>query len=1013
MLLLGGSVWLGRQRIASHFVDEYLADAGVPAAYSITRLSPFSQRIENLRLGDPAHPDLIARRVDLGWRYGLTGPVLASVEADGVRLTGQWRDGRLSLGSIDKLLPHSSSGGPALPDLRLALTDARGTFVTPAGTIGASLTGAGNLARDFGGSATIDAPKLTIGGCTIGRTSTKLAIRIANKAPHVRGPIAIGGADCPSQAITIGAGTAQADLIIAPALDSANGRIALAGFAGRSGTIQFGALQGTVGFVHDPADTHGRVDLKIAGLRTHMGRAGSASIAGDYLLLAGERTFNGAIGLGDVAARRDIAMAATRGAQAAAGTPIGPVAARIGQAIGAMLTGADIEAQVAYAGVRARQSVRIDQAVVRSHRGEAMLSGSAASDAQGWKIDGHLSGAALPTLALSAGQAGKKAPFVATVRMQPYAADGSHLALAPLRIEMGADATRFATIATVDGSLGSGRIEGLTVPIAGRISRAGELRVGEGCSPIAFRQLRIASLTLDPGHITLCGQPLVRRGPDGALRIAAEASDVTLRGRSGTAPIVVHAARLRLDGTNAFGAEQLAVALGEENDDPTRLTVIKLDGSIGPRGPEGTFADAAGSIRNVPLALSGGSGTWRLDNGALHLAGKIGVADRGATARFTPLTSGDVTLALVDGRIDATASLHTPRFDKPVATVTLQHDLTTGIGGARLDVPGITFVRDRFQPEMLTPVTEGVVANVVGTVSGKGRIDWTPAGVTSSGDFSTDRIDLAAAFGPVTGLSGSIHFTDLLGLVTAPHQEVRIAQINPGVIVADGIAHYQMLGSDRVKIEDAAWPFAGGTLTLDPSTLDFTQTAQRQLTFHIARLDAGAFIQQLDFPNLSATGTFDGKLPMIFDMTGGRIEGGALQSRGGGTLAYVGELSNAQLGTAGKLAFDALKAIRYSTLGISLDGRLDGEIVSRVNFQGVREAAGDQSIVTRMIHNLPFRFNIEIHAPFRGLVGSAQAYANPAILLRSAIKPPVLPEGAQPVGVQPGPVQPQESGPVR
>ena len=249
----------------------------------------------------------------------------------------------------------------------------------------------------------------------------------------------------------------------------------------------------------------------------------------------------------------------------------------------------------------------------------------------------------------------------------------------------------------------------------------------------------------------------------------------------------------------------------------------------------------------------------------------------------------------------------------------------------------------------------------------------------------------------MTGLLGTINFTDLLGLVTAPHQEARIAEINPGVAVADGVAHYRLLGGDRVAIEDARWPFAGGTLSLDPATLDFSRTAERKLTFQIAGLDAAAFIQQLDFPNIAATGTFDGRLPILFDENGGRIEMGALTARGPGTLAYVGELSSAELGTMGNLAFDALKAIRYSGLTISLDGKLDGEIVSRVRFDGVRQATGDRGLVARMIRNLPFRFNIEIRAPFRGLVGSAMSYVNPALLL------------------QPGqtPVQPADSAPAR
>jgi glutaconate CoA-transferase subunit B len=103
------------------------------------------------------------------------------------------------------------------------------------------------------------------------------------------------------------------------------------------------------------------------------------------------------------------------------------------------------------------------------------------------------------------------------------------------------------------------------------------------------------------------------------------------------------------------------------------------------------------------------------------------------------------------------------------------------------DVPGITF-GDNLQPDQLTRLTEGVIALVKGTISGNGRIDWNSSGkVTSTGDFTTNGIDLAAPFGPVTGMRGTIHFNDLLGLTTAPGQLMTVGSINPGILVENGV----------------------------------------------------------------------------------------------------------------------------------------------------------------------------------------------------------------------------------
>src|SRR5690606_11793045 len=116
---------------------------------------------------------------------------------------------------------------------------------------------------------------------------------------------------------------------------------------------------------------------------------------------------------------------------------------------------------------------------------------------------------------------------------------------------------------------------------------------------------------------------------------------------------------------------------------------------------------------------------------------------------------------------------------------------------------------------------QGVVALVRGTVRGSGRIDWNEGGVSSSGRFSTDSLDFAAAFGPVKGASGTIEFTDLLGLTTAPNQRLRVASINPGIEVTGGEIGIQVRNGEVLALQGGIWPFLGGTLTLRPIDIRF------------------------------------------------------------------------------------------------------------------------------------------------------------------------------------------------
>jgi hypothetical protein len=200
---------------------------------------------------------------------------------------------------------------------------------------------------------------------------------------------------------------------------------------------------------------------------------------------------------------------------------------------------------------------------------------------------------------------------------------------------------------------------------------------------------------------------------------------------------------------------------------------------------------------------------------------------------------------------------------------------------------------------------------------------------------------------------------------------VTLASVNPGIAVTGGVLRYQLLPGQNVKIEGARWPFSGGELVLEETVLDMGRPSDRRLTFRVAGMDAALFIEQFGFKNIAVTGVFDGVLPMIFDISGGRIvDGRMVVRRGGGTLAYVGEVSNADLGMMGKLAFDALKS-----LGM---------------FQ---ELTG-----------LPFKFNITITAPFRSLINSAQSLSDPRGLISQALPPDTELPGSAPVQA---PIQPK------
>jgi hypothetical protein len=111
-------VWLQRDRIADHYVQRSLAAKHVRASYRITQVALRTQRIENLVLGDPARPDLVAQSVEVDIGYGLGLPYVANVRVRGARLRGRLDAAGLHLGELDKFRDTRLYGALSPPGYR-------------------------------------------------------------------------------------------------------------------------------------------------------------------------------------------------------------------------------------------------------------------------------------------------------------------------------------------------------------------------------------------------------------------------------------------------------------------------------------------------------------------------------------------------------------------------------------------------------------------------------------------------------------------------------------------------------------------------------------------------------------------------------------------------------------------------------------------------------------------------------------------------------------------------------
>ncbi len=1029
-------VWFSREELADDLIASQLEDMGLEASYTIDRIGPRRQIVSQIVIGDPEHPDLTIERAEIRLvpRFPFVG--IGRVILEKPRLYGSYRDGKLSFGSLDPLLYEQPSTEPFMfPDMELVLDDARALIETDYGPVGAKAQGNGHLRGGFAGILAVNAPQLSFEGCDAQNATLFGEVSIDAERPGFSGPLRLASLDCPEQGVSLRDAGLNLQVRVDRNLAGFEGDAGLAGGALAIEGNRVEAVSGSSQFAWRKEALTASYELAVQGVDTPDLALGRLSVEGSARSSEGFEKLEIETDIDGAGLRPGPALFAALGdaADATSGTLLGPMLAQIRSALAREGRGSSLAANVTMRKTGQVLSAVVPQASLRGSSGSTLLSisrfqFSSSGDAPRFSGSFTTGGRGLPQISGRMENRGGSSDAVLRLRMAEYSAQGGSLSVPELQIERSAAGTiGFRGSAVASGAIPGGKAQALRLPIAGDWSADRGLSAWRECTDVSFASLTLASLTLEKRELELCPPSggAILRSDDAGTRIAAGTPGLDLAGHLGETQIALRSGAVGLAWPGNMTVRDVDITLGPP-DSATRFKLSELDAKID-SGLTGEFSGADMRLFAVPLDILDATGNWQYADGRLELTGgSLRVEDREAVDRFEPLIARDATLTLEDNRITADALLREPESERAVTQAHIVHDLGTGTGFADLDVDELVFDED-MQPDTLTKLALGVVANANGTVRGAGRIDWNADEVTSTGRFTTDNFDFAAAFGPVEGVSGTIEFTDLLGLVTAPRQRLRIHSFNPGIEVDEGELVYELDADYLMVIHGGRWPFIGGMLVLEPTQTRLAEAETRRYTLRLEAVDAGEFVQRMDLSNIAATGLFDGTVPLVFDENGGRIEQGHLQSRPpGGNLSYVGELTYEDLSTMANFAFDALRSLDYREMEIFLDGSLTGEIVTRVRFDGIRQGeSAKRNFVTKQLANLPIRFNVNIHAPFYKLITAIHSMYDPALvrdpreigLLDSQGRRTINPTLSLPPEVEPeelpldeAPIQPPESG---
>ena len=1005
--------WLTREQIARDIISDELERLGIPATYQISSIGPGEQVLTDLVVGDPARPDFTADRVTVELFYGLGPPEIGRVALVNPRLYGSYHGGKLSFGTLDAALFAPSEEPPALPSIDLILSDGRALIESDYGPVGIKAEGSGNLADGFVGLLAMSAPGLSGEGCLAQKMSVFGRVETAAGLPSFNGPVRLREMLCKDVDVALKSLDWQVDASASKDFSAFELGGALRAQTLRGGGFDIEAVEGTPRFSWNAEGLRARYEVAAQSVVNEAVTIASLNLDGgfraspDFAQLDADVKLEG----GGVGAGSSLKAQIAGLNQPSDAAVFAPLLERLGSGLERASDGNRIQADLGFKQRDGARSLVIPQALLRDRDGQSLASlsrvqlqfGDAASVP---KIDGNaiINGRDLPQLRARMEQSeGNRR--VMRIAMEPYTATGSSLALPDFTLVQAEDGSvTFSGTALASGSLAEdGKVDALALPISGGWAPSSGFALFDECSRIRVRSVTYSGMVLQQPTLDVCprkGAGL--RFVDGNLAVDLVAKPAKLAGRLADQRLRISTGAISYSSARGLDGRDMALELGE-GEDTSRFGLTSVTGKVDDEFA-GQFSGATFALAAVPLDIEQGAGNWRIEDGVLTVnQASLTVSDREEDPRFEPLITRDAVLTFADGVILAEGIAREPYSDRKVSRVSLRHDLSSGAGNARLYVEDLFFDealqpaagsdvclnRDRitpgFRPQTpgLSCLALGIVANVEGTVSGEGRIDWTADDITSSGTFTTKDANLAAAFGPVQGVSGTVVFTDLLDLTTAPNQTFTIRSINPGVEVFDGEVAFNLREGQVLEIERGSWPFMAGELALQPTVLDFRKPMDRRYTLVINGLDAAKFIQYMELGNLSATGVFDGSVPIVFDTDGnGRIEQGLLTSRPpGGNLSYIGELTYEDLGAMANFAFQSLRSLDFTQMEVEMNGPLTGEIITRLRFDGVSQGEGASSnIVTRRIAKLPIQFRINIRADFYSLLTNLQSMYDPAFV---------------------------------
>lgn len=994
MLVLAVAVlYSQRGPIGTKLALDYLAARGVPATLQIERLGPKGV-VASAVMGPPGDPDLTIERMEIEFepfplvRDGLMSPRVRIIRLTRPRLKATWRDGKLSFGTLQKVIDEFLAQPAVGPPPSVAIQGGVMRVMTEAGVVQV----AGEAAIDKGRIASVDA---RLGPQRLSRPGWSADIQAARLRLRGQGGRLTAQFDAAAPALVQG-GTAARGLTLALVADLPYGADAATLFDGRFG-LRGTATAGLTG--GDSALRDANIALAFSGTAKgpmeRLALSGGGTLALQAAALSGPATAAAprlSASLRDFSLARASERTSFGGlVQVSGGAPSAAAGAASLRNLDLRGEAARLQGAADARGLTLTAAPSLTLTAERLSAGQAQgrglnlaLSSSRAdwsSNQQGWRIAGPVETRAglarldLGQVVLSAvaldgrgqGQASAERTSLswrgsARSRSGTSAAQAQELAEAfgavvpdraalaqalrtarldapDLRIDTAGGRLQFALGAPVrltgeGAAIGLAPREGSVIATLADEGLTGSLRLASSGAAVPNVTLDLVRYRLGAGGLNAQARFNLANMDVGVLRGIKVAAAGTIAprgaGHAFTSAECATASADRVVGEDAVPATELAASLCPDGGRPLL--------SLSPRGwnAHARFADAHVLMPPAEVALVDtagvidiGGGPAGLTSGAVRVDGAVFV-DRAAETRFRSVfTSGAATL-----RGDAWTgelTLADAEEKRRLGAVRFTHAMSTARGFAEIDARGLAFSEEGLQPMDISPIAIGMITQAKGAADFFGRIDWDTMGVKSSGRVATTGLDFNSSFGRVTGMKGEVVFTSLAPLTTEVDQGLTIDHVD-WLVPLDDAALRLSLTPTEIKVTRAEVGMGGGKAVLDPLDLRLGALLPTSGTLRLTGIDINRLLSNFDIAEkVTIEAVVDGVLPFAFTPEGLRFADGKLFAVGPGRVSIKRDalVGVAASGEAAAAQPNAMQSFAYQAMENLSFTQLDAGVNSR------------------------------------------------------------------------------------